>query len=101
MFQLRMLNQCNDNVVQVLFQTAGIVLLTLVINGTTTKKLLDMLKLTAVSAGRIEEMQIAVRHVMDTQKKAVIMLKHDRFLADASWDYIYKFTKLENPYKNV
>jgi len=75
--------------------------LTLIINGTTTKKLLDILKLTAISPGRIEEMELAVKNVMDAQKKAVVMMKHDRFLGDANWDYIQKFTKLENPYKNV
>jgi sodium/hydrogen exchanger 10/11 len=86
---------------QVLFQTAGIVVLTLIVNGTTTKKLLDLLDLTAVTQGRIEEMQSALKHVMDQQKRAVVMMKHDRFLQDANWDYIHTFTRIENPYREV
>lgn len=76
-------------------------LLTLLINGTTTKKLLELLGLTAITPGQIEEMQLAVKHLGDTQKKGVAMLKHDRYLTDANWDYVYTFTAMSDPYKDV
>jgi len=85
----------------VLFQTAGIVVLTLVINGTTTKMLLDVLKLTAVTQGRLDEMDIVVKHILDQQQKALVILRHDKFQQGANWDFIYRFTQIQNPYKSV
>lgn len=75
--------------------------LTLTINGTTTKKLLEILKLTEVPTGRMEEMRNAVKHINLSQKKALIMLRHDRFLADANWTYVQENTKIDDPYKQV
>jgi len=86
---------------QVLLQTAGIVLLTLCVNGTTTKKLLEVLKLTEISPGRFEEMKSALKTINVSQKKALIMLRHDRFLSDANWTYVSDHTKIDDPYKNV
>ncbi len=84
-----------------LIQTAGIVFLTLCVNGTTTKKLLQLLKLTEISQGRMEEMKNAVKTIHVSQKKALLMLRHDRFLADANWAYVTENTKIEDPYKHV
>lgn len=86
---------------QVLIQTAGIVFLTLCVNGTTTKKLLELLKLTEISQGRMEEMKNAVKTMHISQKKALLMLRHDRFLADANWSYVTENTRIEDPYKHV
>lgn len=46
-------------------------------------------------------MQLGVKFLVETQKKAVIMLKHDRYLSDANWDYIYSYTEMVDPYANV
>ncbi|CAL8104179.1 unnamed protein product [Orchesella dallaii] len=85
---------------KILLQTAGIVLLTLCVNGTTTKKLLEVLKLTEISPGRMEEMKNALRTINVAHKKALIMLRHDRFLSDANWTYVAEHTKIDDPYRN-
>ncbi len=59
-----------------------------------------MLGLTAITTGQREEMQLAVIFLVETQKKSVAMLKHDRYLNDANWDYIYTFTEMTDPYKD-
>lgn len=94
-------SQLNKFYSQVLIQTAGIVFLTLTINGTTTKKLLQVLKLTEISQGRMEEMKNAVKSLHITQKRALAMLRHDRFLSDANWSYVMEHTRIEDPYKHV
>ncbi|CAG7822907.1 unnamed protein product [Allacma fusca] len=81
-----------------LFQVAGIVFLTLVVNGTTTKMLLEMLKLTEISTGRLQDMANAVKQLENAQYRTVNMLKHDRFLADSNWNYVDKYTIIKNPY---
>lgn len=86
---------------QFLFQTAGIVVLTLVLNGTTTKILLETLKLTEISAGRLQDMANATRQLIASQMRTLAMLKHDRFLADANWKIVEKYTTIEDPYRQV
>ncbi|CAL8091440.1 unnamed protein product [Orchesella dallaii] len=83
---------------KILLQTAGIVILTLTVNGTTTKKLLDMLKLTELSIGKIQDMANAVRQIRSAQQKALRILRHDRFLADANWTNVEESTNIVNPY---
>lgn len=83
---------------KILLQTAGIVILTLLINGTTTKKLLDMLKLTELSIGKIQDMANAVRQIRNVQYRALSVLRHDRFLSDANWTIVEESTNIVNPY---
>jgi len=71
------------------------------VNGTTTKKLLDILKLTAISPGRLEEMQNAVKTVWEAKRETIAMLKHDRMLIDADWQLIDDFTVVDDPYRKV
>jgi hypothetical protein len=33
--------------------------------------------------------------------RTLAMLKHDRFLADANWKIVEKYTTIEDPYKKV
>ena len=91
----------NLDLLQFLFQTAGIVFLTLVVNGTTTKMLLDVLKLTEISSGRIQDMGNAMKQLELAQYRTINMLKHDRFVADANWSYVDKYTTITNPYAKV
>ncbi|CAG7640037.1 unnamed protein product [Allacma fusca] len=81
-----------------LLQTAGIVFLTLVVNGTTTQALLDCLGATEISIGRIQDMNNAYKQVSGAQVRTIAVLKNDRFLADAKWELVEKYTTIENPY---
>ena len=84
-----------------LFHTAGIVILTLVINATSTKYLLKGLGMSDVSAARRKTMSTAVSRLNEAKQRAINMLKSDRFLADARWDVIEKLTRIEDPYKHL
>lgn len=86
---------------QFLVQTAGIVILTLCINGTTTEALLRILRLTEISSGRLQDMRNAVKQLHHSKLKSVAMLKHDRFLADANWEIVDKYTIILDPYVKV
>ena len=44
-------------------------------------------------------MTTAVRRVNEAKQRAVGMLKSDRFLADANWDYVDKKTEIDDPYR--
>ncbi|ODN05230.1 Sodium/hydrogen exchanger 10, partial [Orchesella cincta] len=82
----------------ILFHTAGIVFLTLVINGTTTKGLLQTLKLTEVTAGQKEQMNTAVRRISHTQWKLTRGYQSYKYMIDASWDVVNSVCTVTNPY---
>ena len=83
---------------QVLFHTAGIVILTLLINATTIKYLLDTLGLSDISNARRLTMVTAIRRINEAKAKAMRLLKSDRFLADAHWDVVDRKTVIDNPF---
>ena len=82
-----------------MFQTAGIVLLTLFINATTTGYLLDTVGLSEISNSRRLSMVTAVRRINEAKVKAINMLKSDRFLSDAHWEVVEEMTTIENPFE--
>jgi len=43
----------------------------------------------------------ATKQLVASQLKALTMLKHDRFLADANWKIVEKYTSIEDPYIKV
>jgi hypothetical protein len=71
------------------------------INGTTTKLLLDTLKLTELSIGKIQDMANAVRQIQAAQQRTTGMIKHDRLLADCNFEVLEGYTNIENPYLKV
>ena len=83
---------------QVLFHTAGIVILTLLVNATTVKYLLQGLGMSDISTAKRITMATAVRRVQEATVRAISMLKSDRFLADANWVIVEWKTYLEDPY---
>lgn len=74
-------------------------MLTLIINATTTKCLLSLLGMRRISAARSKTVSTAVEGIHDTKKRAISLLKGDRFLADANWQIVNKFATVPNPYK--
>ena len=85
---------------QVLFHTAGIVILTLLFNATTVSLLLKALGMSDISNARRLTVATAVKRINDAKQRAISMLKSDRFLADAHWEIVEKKTLIEDPYCN-
>lgn len=76
---------------QFLFFTAGIVTLTLLINATTIKLLVNKLGLTKLSAAKINSINNANLYVQQSAEKNIEQLKSDRYLKRANWKAVRKF----------
>jgi sodium/hydrogen exchanger 10/11 len=83
-----------------LFHTAGIVILTLLVNATTVRYLLDTLGLSDISNARRLTMTTAIRRITEAKVKSMRLLKSDRFLADAHWEIVDRKTEIENPFES-
>ncbi|XP_057290115.1 sodium/hydrogen exchanger 10-like [Hydractinia symbiolongicarpus] len=83
---------------KILIHTAGIVLLTLLINATTIRHLLKLLGMSEISESKKASMNNAVKRLDQGQQQSFAMLKTDRFLADADWSYAEKACCMINPY---
>ena len=70
---------------QFLFHISGIVLLTLLVNATTIKALVNFLGLTKIPAVKALMMGQAAQLVEAGAKKEMNLMKNDRFLGGASW----------------
>lgn len=90
-----------DFTFQILFHTAGIVFLTLVINGTTTKGLLQTLKLTDITVGQKEEMNNAVRRIKHLKWCIIQSMKMQKSMIDTNWELVDYNCKITNPYDDV
>ncbi|XP_064602724.1 LOW QUALITY PROTEIN: sperm-specific sodium:proton exchanger-like [Liolophura sinensis] len=86
---------------KVLIQVSGIVVLTLLINGTTIKLLLKLLGMSDVSQPKRMAMASAVRHLKDRREKSLNILKTSRFLADADWEFVEKASEIDDPYETT
>ena len=82
-----------------LIHTASLVFFTLFINGTTTAPLLRILGMSGISSAAKMNMAHAISQLRETRNKAISMLKMDRFLANANWDMVEKYTFIANPYQ--
>jgi hypothetical protein len=81
-----------------LFLTAGIVFLTLVVNGTTTKALLSALRLTEISIGRKEDMKNAVKRIMRLKRQAIRMYLLSPRMTDTSFELVDTYCTVKDPY---
>lgn len=82
-----------------LFHSAGIVLMTLLINATSIKYLLQVLGMFDIPMARLHTMKTALTILRRERKRAINMLKSDKFLAESSWAMVDKNTKIQNPYR--
>ena len=82
-----------------LFHTAGIVLLSLLINATSVKYLLRVLGMFDISVAKMHTMKTAVSMLRRDRRRSMNMLKSDKFLADSAWEVVEKNTRIRNPYK--
>ncbi|MGE0079172.1 MAG: cation:proton antiporter [Bacteroidales bacterium] len=76
---------------QVLSLTAGIVVLTSLINATTVKWLIDKLGLSNIGVIKAGLMQQSILQVRLSGEKEIDKLKENRFMADANWEKVNEF----------
>ena len=76
---------------QFLFITAGIVLLTSLINATTIKALVKGLGLTKIPYGRSVIIAHAVDKLRTNSEERISLLQKDRFMSGANWAAVEKF----------
>jgi len=76
---------------QFLFYTAGIVTLTLVVNATTIKALLNWLGLTDIPPAKQKMMLTARNFLRSASENSMEKLKSDRFLGRANWESVKKY----------
>ena len=73
---------------QILFYTGGIVTLTLVINATTMKWLLEKLGLTKISSAKLLLDYSAKEQIRENSEKYLDSLTKREALADTNWDLV-------------
>jgi len=76
---------------QFLFLTAGLVILTLLINATTIKILLNKLGLMQVAPAKLMMLVSAKRFLRQSTETALTKSKKDRFLNRADWDRVREY----------
>ncbi|MDF1672434.1 MAG: cation:proton antiporter [Vicingaceae bacterium] len=76
---------------QFLFFTAGIVTLTLLVNATTIKALVNSLGLTKLSPAKILAINNANQYVKQSTEKTISQFKSDRYLRRANWKAVKNF----------
>eukprot|EP00755_Sulcionema_specki_P019112 Sspe_Gene.68610::Locus_40452_Transcript_2_3_Confidence_0.333_Length_3791::g.68610::m.68610 len=98
---LALVIQNNDEVImpklrdKLLFHTAGIVLLTLVVNGTTTQPLVNKLKLDAIAPRRRKLMEERYRDLKEHSAQEIIDLRAEPLYYDCNWNILDKLTDLD------
>ncbi len=73
---------------QILFLCAGIVVLTLTVNGTTIRSLISVLGMNKVLPAKVFMLSAAARRVHKDVEETVNLLKRDRFLCGADWERV-------------
>lgn len=76
---------------EILSITAGIVLLTSIINATTIKYLVNWLGLTKIGQAKAQVMISAQSYLRQSSENALEKLKGDRFMAGANWNSVKEY----------
>jgi NhaP-type Na+/H+ or K+/H+ antiporter len=76
---------------QILSLTAGIVILTSLINATTIKPLIEWLGLTKVGEARMQLLNQTISMLRKGSEKEITKLKDNRFMSGADWDIVNKY----------
>jgi NhaP-type Na+/H+ or K+/H+ antiporter len=76
---------------QFLFLTAGIVTLTLLINASTVKYIVQGLGLTKVSPAKAKMLENAREYLHESTLNQIERLKEDRFIKKSDWDEVAKY----------
>ena len=86
---------------QFLFYTAGIVTLTLLVNATTIKALLQTLGLTDIPPAKQKMILTAKSYLRTTAENSMEKLKSDRFLGRANWESVKTYLPEEPEKKEI
>jgi hypothetical protein len=90
---------------QFFFITAGIVTLTLLINATTIKLIVNKLQLTKVPPAKAMMIYSANQYLRTSSENAIERIKTDRFLSNANWgvvkEYLPKEASQTSEYKDI
>jgi NhaP-type Na+/H+ or K+/H+ antiporter/CRP-like cAMP-binding protein len=81
----------NEDGDQLLFYIAGIVVLTLLINATSIKFLLEKLDMLTLSHDQREILYLSMSNLKNTADEEIELLKDDEFLKDTDWDTVRKY----------
>ena len=84
-----------------LVQTAGIVLLTLIINAITLEPILQALGMSKISDAKRTAMSNAINQLNDCRERSISMMKTDRFMTDSDWAKVEAACIVHNPYDEV
>jgi NhaP-type Na+/H+ or K+/H+ antiporter len=83
---------------QFLFLTAGLVTLTLLVNATTIKLLLNKLGLMQIAPAKAMMMASANRYLRQSTENALQKSKKERFLNRANWEKVYEYLPEDQQY---
>ena len=84
-----------------LFITAGIVLLTSLLNATTIKAMVKGLGLTKISVARAAVISHAIENLRESAEARLELMKNDRFMGGAEWEKVSNYLpKLWKPDQN-
>ncbi|MEX2380524.1 MAG: sodium:proton antiporter [Vicingaceae bacterium] len=89
---------------QFLFYTAGIVTLTLLINATSIKFLVNKLGLTRISPAKGMMLKNAREHLYENTSKQIELLQKDRFVKKSDWEHVRTYlpeTKIHREVEGV
>jgi len=86
---------------QFLFYTAGIVTLTLLVNATTIKALLNSLGLTNIPPAKQKMIINAKSYLRTASENSMEKLKKDRFLGRANWEVVEEYLPQEPENKEI
>jgi len=82
--------------------TCGIVVLTIVVNATTSANVVRRLDLQAKPKHRLEQMKFGLRHVNAVIQHALHEVKHDVLLRTANWMLVHEIVEgMANPYEEM
>ncbi len=76
---------------QILFLTAGIVILTSLINATTTKALVNLLGMTKISSAKASLLVGNSKNIRQSTENTLNKIKNDRYMKGADWDTVKKY----------
>lgn len=84
---------------EIIIVTTIIVAMTLFLNATTVKSLLERLGMLDISNSKHMTMKVAISNLTDNRDRTIGVYRYDPFLSDSYWPMVIEKTDLMYPYK--